>query len=106
MVGAPPTTPSAPGARAARESIAPGASRGPNGASNSRSEDKKCPWDRHGLDTVSVLYTGQGGTNLLSRFEASTTVPYARGLLTLEKSDTGARVMAWPEYGTVKLECR
>jgi hypothetical protein len=79
----------------------------PNGGSNSRSEDKKCPrWDRHGLDTVSVLWPHQGGTELLSAIERSAVVPFARGLVALDKGPSGARVMAWPTYGTLKLECR
>jgi hypothetical protein len=63
-------------------------------------------WQRHGVDTVAVLWPDQGGTELLSRIQAAPTVPYARGLLALDRGPSGARVMAWPEYGTVKLECR
>jgi hypothetical protein len=58
------------------------------------------------LDTVSVLWGTQGGSDLLSAIQAGATVPFARGLLALDKLPSGARVMAWPEFGTVKVEAR
>lgn len=33
-------------------------------------------------------------------------MPFARGRLLVEKSPSGARVMAWPDYGVVKIEGR
>lgn len=107
MVADPATT-SALGARAPRESIAPGGS-SPAGTAvltavlASKSD---AGWDRHGLDTVSVLWTGQGGSHLMSAVQAGEVMPAGRGLLSLQKAPSGARVVVWPDLGTVKLECR
>lgn len=80
---------------------------GVDGGSNSRPANEIRPrWDRVGLDTVSVLWGQQGGSELLSAIVAAPSVPFARGRLVLDRSPAGARVMAWPEFGVVKLECR
>ena len=55
---------------------------------------------------MAVLWGSQGGSRLLSAIAAADSVPFARGRLLLEKSPSGARVMAWPEYGVVKVEGR
>lgn len=59
------------------------------------------------MDTVALNWSRQGGTELLARLsEHQATMPFARGRLLLDKSRSGLRVMAWPDYGVVKAECR
>lgn len=101
-------TTSAPGVRAARESIAPGGSSPQATAVLTAVLRTKSGrgWDRHGLDTVSVLWTGQGGSHLMSAVQAGEVMPAGRGLLSLQRAPSGARVVVWPDLGTVKLECR
>lgn len=59
-----------------------------------------------GLDTIALSWPAQGGAEVMSAAIRSESVPYARGLLCLDRHPTGARVMAWPEYGIVKCEGR
>lgn len=76
-----------------------------SGLSISPNPVKKCP---PGIDTVGLVWSGQGGSALLSRIESADveTVPYRRGLLVTSSGPSGARVMAWPQFGAVKVEGR
>lgn len=75
------------------------------GASISLPDARK--WNRGGLDTVALTWRGQGGSRLLSELVGHPeTVPMARGRMFLGSPASGLRVMAWPQFGVVKGECR
>lgn len=60
-----------------------------------------------GLDTVSLNWSHQGGTRLLSRLATDQdTLPLAGGVLYCDRPDSDMRVMAWPTYGVIKAEGR
>jgi hypothetical protein len=73
--------------------------------SNSRSAFKIST--RGAFDTVALNYAGEGGSELMSAVLASPDqVRHARGLLVTTPHPSGARVLAWPDYGVVKVEGR
>lgn len=59
-----------------------------------------------GLDTVSLAWRGQGGSQLLSRVLAAPSFRSGRGVTLSERSPSGLRVMAWPDHGLVAAEGR
>jgi hypothetical protein len=76
-----------------------------SGVSNSRFDFTFC--NRSGFDTIALTWPDQGGTELLSHLQASdATVPFARGVLALDRLAGGGRITAWPEHGVVKFEGR
>lgn len=64
-------------------------------------------WNHGGIDTVALIWPKQGGGLLLSTLlDHPGTVPMARGRLLLDSPESGLRLMAWPQFGVIKGECR
>jgi hypothetical protein len=59
-----------------------------------------------GCDTVALAFTGLGGLTVESRMQGALSTPAGRGRLLLEEHPSGARVVYFPQFGTVKVEGR
>jgi hypothetical protein len=59
-----------------------------------------------GVDSIALLWPGQGGTPAMSAAIQGESFRQARGLLMTSRSRGGIRVMAWPEHGIIKAEGR